>query len=141
MSLLSARRYFRARLAGVGLKEWADSFNTSNIPANIIDKSFHISQGQVDGVKLNQHVQEMTSSIEIKVYLKGFKDTSSGLENSIKMSEDLIKESVAPRNRLTQSDGLKNVTFESVTFNALEDSNDNIIVTNLKFKVLTILGL
>lgn len=140
MSLTAARSYLRARAEAVGLREWKDGLNFSNIPSNLINKSFHIESGQAVGVKLNQHDQEINFSQTVRIFTKGFRDAASGIDSSIAMAEDYIKECVTVSNRVTQTTGIKNVVFENVNFEAVDPSNDNLIVASLTFRIYTVLA-
>lgn len=140
MSVTAARAYFRARGAAINLKEWKDGFNFENIPTSIINKSFHITQGVATGVKLNQNDQEMIFPVTVEIFTKGYKDVASAIDSSIELSEDLIIECLTPTTRLTQSTGIKNIIFESVSYEPLSNSNDNSVIAKVTFRVLTILG-
>lgn len=141
MSITAARSYFRARSEAVGLREWKDGFNFQNIPSTILNKSFHIEQAQIVGVKLNQNDQEINSSITIRIFVKGFRDAASGIDSALVLTEDLITECVEPGNRLTQSTGIKNIVFENANIEALGPDNDNAAVASLTFRAFTVLGL
>lgn len=139
MSLSSARSYLRSRAETVGLKEWKDGFNFSNIPANIYDKAFHIESGQMVGVKNNQSDQEINFSQTVRIFVKGFRDPATGIDRAINLTEDYIKQCVAVSNRVTQQNGIKNVVFENASFDADSASNDNLVVASLTFRVFLIL--
>lgn len=141
MSITSARSYFRARCNTLGFKEWKDGFNLDNIPSTILNRSYHITQGIISGVSLNQNDQVMDFPITVELFTKGYKDVASAIDSSIELTEDLIIECVKPANRLTQTTGIKNIIFESATFDQLDNTNDNSIIAKLNFRVITILGL
>lgn len=140
MSLTAARSYLRVRAEAVNLREWKDGFNFSNIPANIINKSFHIESTQAVGVKLNQSDQELNFSQTVRIFIKGFRDPASGIDSAISVAEDYIKECVKATNRVTQTTGIKNVVFENASFDANSASNDNLIVASLTFRIFTVLA-
>lgn len=141
MSITATRAYFRSRASAIsGMKEWKDGFNTENIPGTILNKSYHISQGIVTGTKLNQNDQEMSFQVTVEIFTKGFKDVATAIDSSIELAEDYITECVTPGNRLTQSTGIKNVIFESASFDPLALTNDNSVMARLTFRVFTILG-
>jgi len=140
MSLTNARAYMRARAEAIGLKEWKDGFDFDNIPANIVDKSFHIQSGQVVGIKNNQSDQEMNFSQTVRIFVKGFRDPASGIDSAIKVAEDYIKQCVNVANRVAQPNGIKNVVFENADFGALSPSNNNGVIASLTFRVYVILA-
>ena len=141
MSLKQSYNYFRARCKVVGLREWSDGFNSDNIPSSIIDKSYHIKQGQITGIKLNQNDQEVNFPIVLEVFVKGFRDPYSAIETSAELVEDILIECLKATNRVTQGNGIKNITFESAIFEPISANNDNAVKTTINFRVLSILGL
>jgi len=141
MSMTACRAYFRTQANSIGLKEWKDGFSFSNIPSNIIDKSYHLEAGPGVGVKLNQNDQEINFQVIVRIFVKGFRDPASGIDTAIALTEDLLEQALDPATRLTQTTGIKQVTFESVNFEPPIGDNDNLIIASVQFRVLTILGL
>lgn len=141
MSMTACRSYFRARANAIGLREWKDGFSFENIPANIYDKAFHLEAGPASGVKLNQNDQEINFQVIVRIFVKGFRDPATGIDTAILLTENLLTESLAPETRLTQTTGIKQVTFESANFEPPLGDNDNLIIATVQFRVLTILGL
>lgn len=140
MSIRDSRSYLRARASAIGLKEWTDGINTDNIPASVQNKSFSLGLPNGSAVKLNQTDQTLTVDSSVKIFLKGYKDTVSAIDNMALIIEDLIKECEAPRNRLTQSNGIKNVNFTDFNIDQLGNSNDNVIVGTVTFRIMTVLA-
>lgn len=140
MSLTASRSYLRARAEAIGLREWEDGFNFSNIPSNIIDKSYHIESNQAVGVALNQHCQDLNFSHTVRIFVKGFRSAAQGIDSAIAISEDYIKECVTAANRVAQTNGIKNVVFENVNFDAQDSSNDNLVVASLTFRIFSVLA-
>lgn len=140
MSVVASRDYLRSRARAVGLKEWSDGFNFSNIPSTIVNNSFHIEPGTGSGVKLNQEDQEISISHTIRVFIKGYRDVSAAIDSATKMTEDLIKEVVTAKNRLTQPNGIKNVTLDGFNFDASDQTNDNLVVASITFRIFVVLA-
>lgn len=140
MSLVSCREYLRDRAEAIGLREWEDGFNFSNIPANILDKSYHIESNEMVGVKLNHHDQEINFSHTVRIFVKGFRTPSKGIDSAISITEDYIKECLTATNRVTQTSGIKNIVFENAKYDAQDSSNDNLIVASLTFRIFTVLA-
>lgn len=141
MSMTACKAYFRTQANAIGLKEWRDGFSFSNIPANIIDKSYHLEFGPCVGVKLNQNDQEINVQITVRIFVKGFRDPASGIDTAVALTEDLLEQALAPATRLTQTTGIKQVTYESSNIEPPIGDNDNLIIASVQFRVLTILGL
>lgn len=140
MSLTGARSYLRSRAKAIGLKEWTDGFNFENIPSTLINGAFHIQSDSGNGIKLNQHDQELSFNQTVRIFVKGYRDPASGIDSAIKITEDLIKETVSAKNRLTQSDGIKNVILDGFNFETGDQSNDNLIIASITFRIISILG-
>lgn len=140
MSISACRSYFRARANAVELREWKDGFSIGNIPSNIFNKAFHIEISNVSGVKLNQNDQELNVQITVRIFVKGFKDVSGGIDTAASLAENLITEALDPATRLTQTTGIKQVTLDSINIDPPDGDNDNLVIASVQFKVLTILS-
>ena len=140
MSLTASRTYLRARAEAIGLKEWKDGFNFSNIPSNLIDRSYHIESNQAVGVKLNMSDQELNFAHTVRIFVKGFRNSAQGIDTAIEIAQTYIKECVTATNRVAQTNGIKNVVFENVNFDAQDTSNDNLIVASLTFRIFSVLA-
>lgn len=141
MSITACKAYFRTQANAIGLKEWKDGFANDNIPSNLFNKAYHLEVGPAVGVSLNQNDQLINMQIVVKIFVKGFRDPASGIDTAISLTEDLIIEALDPATRLTQTTGIKQVTFESVSYEPPLGDNDNLIVASVQFRVLTVLGL
>lgn len=102
MSITACKSYFRSRCTDLSLKEWKDGFARDNIPANIIDRSYHLEVGPAVGVSLNQNDQLINMQITVHIFVKGFRDVASGIDTALLLTENLITESLDPATRLTQ---------------------------------------
>lgn len=138
MSMTLVRPYFATQCKALSLKEWTDAFNTENVPGSIVDYSFHVLVNGADGIKLNQHVQDLDIGATVNFWIKGNRNPVDGLDKSIAKAEDLIKLCLKPSNRLGTC--IKNVILNSVTFDRLAESNDNAIKATLVFTVKTSLA-
>ena len=138
MSLTLVKPYFITQCKAASLKEWPYAFNIENVPNSIIDNSFHVLLNTVDGIKLNQHVQELNCGASVTFWIKGYKDPSSGLDKAIAKSEELLKLCLKPSNRIGTC--VKNIILNSVNFDRLADSNDNAIKVTMIFTALTSLA-
>ena len=140
MSLTASRSYLRARAEAIGLREWKDGFNFSNIPSNILNKSFHIQSNLGVGVKSNMSDQEINFAHTVRIFAKGFRDAAAGIDSAIALAEYYIKECVNVQRRVGQENGIKNVVFESVSFDAGDSSNDNLVVASITFRIFVVLA-
>ena len=83
MSLTSVRDYFRTRLDGLGFTEWTDGFDFEYVPETIIDGSYHLTVGSLSLITSNHTVDDINYPIAIGLYLKGFRDPASAIDESI----------------------------------------------------------
>ena len=137
MSMTACRAYFREN----SLTEWTDGFSYQNIPANLINKSFHIELGGVSAISRNQHAQEMEASVTVRIFLKGYRDPASAIDSVVTLAENLVKNACKVANSLTQTSGIKNVMFESFRAIPLGASNDNLVIGEVNFRVNLALNL
>jgi len=135
MSLTLVKPYFVARAKAVGLKEHVDYVNEDNIPKTLVDGSFHVLLDQFSGVKLNQTDQEINCSVELKFWIKGFRNPYDGLDRAVAKSELVLKEVLKNSNRLGQC--LKNVVFNDVKYDTISKDNDNVIRVTMTFTAFT----
>lgn len=137
MSWQSIRPYFRERLDSLDLTEWRDGFNFENIPADILDNAYHVEFGEFTGTSLNQNDLESLVRVTIRVFRQGYSDPLGGIDDSIALQEEIVRECLKPTNRLTQA--FKNVIFVTSQVRALDESNDNAMVTEVVFDVRVVL--
>jgi hypothetical protein len=138
MSMTLVRPFIRGRMNALGFREWADGFNTSNIPSTLLDKSYHIQSNNFVTIGLNQHSQDLNMQVILRVFRKGFRDVASGIDTSINDSETIIKDLLAPSVRIGTA-GFKNIVFNNLGLEPIE-SNDNIIIASLDLNFLIVLG-
>ena len=133
MSLSAVRSYFRDRLNGLGesLAEWPDGFNFSNIPESIQDRSYHIESGLITGAGQNQTALDATSSIVIRVFLLGYRDPASTIDEAISLGETILCDIINPVN--ANSVAVKDVNFDSMQALPLDGSNDNTVILEINF--------
>lgn len=135
MSLTEVRPYFRARLEAVGLTEWDDAFNVDNIPDTLIDGSFHISASPIRNVTLSQNDLQLEHEVSIKTFIKGYAQPKDALDKAMERLDAILKEVLKPSNRVTGTGGLRNVLFLSSEILPMAESQDNVVLVNVVFRV------
>jgi hypothetical protein len=135
MSIKFVRPYLRARLNALGFKEHTEAFNTENIASTVLNKSYHIGQGEIFNKRMQMDHSEVESSIALKFYIKGFRDTASAIDTSISLTEDILQSIISPSNRLLGN--VKDVIFNSAAYEPLTVSNDNTVMATIDLKVLS----
>lgn len=132
MSLTGLRSYYNARCKALDLREHEGSFNTDNIASTIIDNSFFVEFSAVSPVKQNQLALELSAPVTVHLFKKGYRDEKQGVDDSISLGENLIKEVLKSTNRLGSSAPV-NIQFNGLTYQAFGASNDNLIETIIDF--------
>ncbi len=133
MSLSTTRSYFKARLDALGYEEWQDGFNFENIPENIIDKAYHIENFEIETVQMDQAHIELDVKVVTRVFFKGFQTIKDALDSVDEKLEAIIVEVMKPTNRLTGSDGLREVQLTSIAKVPVALSNDNTVMAELNW--------
>jgi hypothetical protein len=135
MSITLVRSYFVDRCKTVGLTEHRDAFNDENVALSLLNEKFFVRLNTFNGIKLNQTDQEINCDVEVVFWLKGGIDPVSGLDKAVIKAENLLKEALKHSNRLGQC--IKNVVFNSVSFDRLAESNDNTVKVTANFTAFT----
>jgi len=139
MSVTAVIPLFRTQMDGLGYNEWTDAFNIENIPSTIIDGSYHIEVGNGSGGVINQHVQNISMPIVLRLFRRGFRDSASMRDEMLGELETIICNILAPAIRLSVS--VKNIEFDGFTLEPLDESNDNSAILEMNFTNKIILGI
>lgn len=131
MSLTDVRSYFRTRLDALNLKEWKDAFNFENIPDNIFDNAYHLQTGITTGVQFAHADLQMDSNLIVRVFLKGFRDPASEIDNALVLAENILLSVLSHDDRLTGV--LINLNMNTIEIEPFAGSNDNDIMMILDF--------
>lgn len=128
--------YFTGKMAALGFTEWEDGFADDNIPATLLDKSFHQLMTLASGTAINQESFEIRVSQQVKVFLKGFRDPAQAIAEGLVSAQSIIASSLKVKDY--KAAGITGLFFDSFTVDPLaEFQNDNVIVITLNFEVLT----
>lgn len=135
MALSDVKTYFRAQIASANplLREWKDGFNINNIPSTIYDKAYHLSYGQISGDELGAEHQGISVNFVVRLFFKGFRDVSSGIDVAVDVAESVIKQVQDPADRLGLE--VKNVKFLDMSIEESFVSNDNLILVTQNYLV------
>lgn len=137
MSLALVRPYFRTRLDGLGYKEWTDGFDYQNVPETILDRSYHLTVGAMSLNTSSHTVNDINYPILLRVYLKGFRDPASAIDDAVEQGEAIICDVTDANNAHGQ--GIKDVQFVSFEPVPKDVTNDNIVLLELSFVARVIL--
>lgn len=132
MSLVDVRAYIRARMDGLGHKEWEDGFNFDNIPSNLLNKSYHMEVLPIDAEQTNNRSMEFSYPMTVRLFVKGYRTPAAAIDKAIEYGETAIKDIVNAVNRSTNA-CIKNVLSGGLNVIPLSDSNDNSVVLEMSF--------
>jgi len=135
MSLLDVRTYFRAQMDTTGYEEWRDGFNTENIPSTLLDRSYHIESGVITATTSNHQVHEFNCPVTVRVYLKGFLDPVTAIDDAYVVAETILGVLLLPADRLGTC--VKDVVPINITVSPLTQQNDNSVIVQLDFEAIT----
>lgn len=139
MSLASVKTYARARMVALGYTEWSDGFNYHNIPAQRLGDVFHVEFGTASGSAQHHDCQEIEVPFTVRLFEPTGKDPKTLIDRAVAATDAVLAEMLAATNRLTQS-GIKNVRFDTMTIEPLDDSNDNGVIAKISFSALVIVS-
>lgn len=139
MSFALVTPYFENVLVGQGWTRWEDPFKIDNIPADILDHSFHIETGDITGEGQNQTILETRVNVVVRLFRKGFQTPNAVKEELITEVQALLCEAMKHGNRLTTA--IKNVEFLSATFEPLNFENDNSMLATVNFRTRVLLNI
>ncbi len=139
MSFTDVRSYFRTRMKALGHKEWKDALNFENIPESIQDRTFHIESGTSNVNSQNQQALDVSQDVVVRLFVKGYRDTSGGIDRAISLAQLAICDIVDPDN--ANGDAIKNVDLVTMDVVERSDSNDNTIVVEMNYSVRLIMNI
>lgn len=131
MSFSSVLPAFRVELDLLGLTEWTDAFNVENIPQTILDRSYHLEIGGITGNNANQTVHGFNFPVTVRVFLRGYQDTSQTRDEAMSLLDSILAELLKPAFRLGQV--LKDVKPVSIDLSSLDGTNDNDMILTMVF--------
>lgn len=135
MSFSTIRPYFQERMSVIDteLKEWEDAFNVDNIPATILDKSWHLDFSPFSYNTGGAHTcLSFECPITLSVFFKGYRNPVEAVDMALLFADAILKECTKPVQRLNQPK-IKNVLPGNISVRELSDSNDNAAVLEIQF--------
>lgn len=140
MSISLVKPYFRLKLGELGYTEWRDAFPSDNIPANLLDKSYHLRFGTCTEDQTNPTDVEVTQEINLSCFFKGFREPELAVDTAVVEAEKIIQKLC----NLSAADdfGLKQVRFQSFSIEPFEDEiQDNVVRLDFVFESMVFICL
>jgi hypothetical protein len=138
MALAGVLPAIATQLRTAGFVEWKDAFPTDNIPATILDRSFHIGMGTVSSAAANQRAHVFRMPITVQVLRRGFRDAHGMRESCMIDADTVLSSLLAPSFRLSIVDDVKDLSPLSVDLDPISSSNDNDFILTIRFEALII---
>jgi hypothetical protein len=142
MTLGQVRGFFRGVMNGLKYREWADGFNIANIPATILDGSYHLDVGHIKispTMGAQARAFEFSYPVTLKVLSKGFKNPGLAIDRALDNAQGILEVLMPQANALTQV-GIKNVSPTGLDTQPLQVSNDNAVILVMTFDMYLILA-
>lgn len=142
MSWSNVRPYFNAILNQLEYREWVDGFATDNIPDSVLDKSYHVGLGPIDGIRQNQLDQETEFSVVLRTYHKGYRNSQEAIDTAVAEAEAIMKRLVKVEeiDGRVNTAGILNVLFNEAAFDPIDASNDNAVVVTSSYTVRVVIA-
>lgn len=129
--------YARTILDGLGFEEHEDAFNNENIARTRLDTAYHIEfAGATKSLESHDNI-EIDVSFIVRIYRPYERDTLANRDAAIQTGDTVIQAMVNAEDRLTQS-SIKNVVFDSLDIEELDETNDNASILTMEFTALTV---
>lgn len=137
--IYGVKPYGKTVLETLGYVEHKDPFNKDNIPANLKNKAFHMSQGIARTVSNHQDHLSLQVPLTISAYKQGFNNPNQKFLDALTDAERIRDAMLAPQTRLTQPH-IKNVTLETMDVAPVAASNNNTMVLSFVFNMLILVS-
>lgn len=134
MKLGELTTLFDDKLTALRFKKWDLPFAYDNIPANILDRSFHLTVGQISSGPAVQLVHEFRVPIMVRLFFKGYRDPLSAMSAALSETDAIYAALLKPSVRLGGKDNLKDIRPVSVQPFPIDSTNDNSIILELLFE-------
>lgn len=134
--------YFRTHLNVLKFKEHTDGFNTKNIPDTLLDRSYHILTGSVQGGPVNFTHQSTEVEVTVLLYFKGFRKVDKAIDIAMNELTAIITECCKIKNRSQTGAGVFNVVFDRAEITPFDDKqNVNTAILQIDFKTQVLIGI
>lgn len=129
----AVRAYFRTILESIGFTEWKTAFSHDNIPSTLIDRAYHLTTGTITSAASNHQVHAFDYNLTLRVFLKGYRDSSDSVDDAIIIGQDIVCELLNSSNRLGAD--IKDVILNSFEPIPLAADNDNSVILEFAFTI------
>jgi len=140
-NLTQIRDYINTRMAVVepDFVEWTKSLEEiGNIPKNLLDKSYHITQGPLSGIR-NDDWQEDGAAVILTIFKRAFRDPVIARDTVMQTANCIRLDIIDPKNvesyKSANDGNIESVENTSILPLELNENNDNIIKVEIELNV------
>lgn len=133
-----ALAYCRARMKALGRSEWDDP-NFETLPHTRLSASYHLELGDAQSVSVAHDHQLVNVPVTLRVPYAPTRKPTALADEAIAFADKVIVEFVKAQNRLNQ-EVIKNVTFNTMAVEPLNESDDNSVILKIVFNTLVIIS-
>ena len=137
MSFSGILPYVRARMSALNFDEHPDAFNSENIPRTDFDTIYHVEIGDATSVNEAHDNVEINVPVIVRLFKRHFRNTNETRDEVMAIADSVVDEFVRANVRLTDS-SIKTISFDSMSIEQLDESNDNASILTLQFQALII---
>ncbi len=131
--------YASARMKALGYTEHKSTFNLDNIPRTKRDTVFHVEQNTVTPKTVSgSGCYDVNVPFTVRVFSGQSCESLADRDKLLEAGDTIIDDMVLATNAQTQTTGLKNVLFGSLTLEPLSGSNENSLILKIEFTGLVI---
>lgn len=146
MALEAVKEYVRSRMTALTYIEWTDGFNFTNISSNLLNNRWHMEFGRADAVKQNQQPLELEWPFTLRIFKAPTIDPRTLIDQTIVSCDAILKDVLKAENRLkfagtSALNSLKNLRFNSLRLEALNETNDNGVIGIMEFSAYIVVNI
>lgn len=132
MIFSKVKEILKEEMEGLGFLWWSDPFNFENVPATLIDKSFHLEiSGEIEQAEKNLKGAVFALPYKVSYVVKGFRDVDQGHTEALNLGEQIIKHFLKGQLKL-KNKGIVNINLsQGLVLSAKAASNDNLVLGEL----------
>lgn len=133
MSLTLVLPYFRECLCDLNFEEWKTELDSDNPPSTIIERAFRLEIGNIIIQPARHTTFNFSFPVELNLYFKTYLDPVEGMDCALRTTEEVLCCLLAAEKRYGSD--LKSISPTSIIYEALADTNDNVIKAIIDFDI------
>jgi len=136
MMLTKVLPYFRDCLCSIGLEEWNGDVNSEEPPNTTIERNFTLQLGNILVEPVNHTSFTYEVPVTVVIYTKTYRSQIEGVDCLIEKAEEVNCCLLEVTKRYGGcEDPLKSISPESISFEPISVTNDNVLKAVMDFNV------